>query len=106
MSIKQKGRLADREKVLLALNQADGLSNAALRAELELSDTRYNEIIKQLLKDGFVEKYRCYGGGIRITGLGEKNTIKFTDSIPSTVKNEKALYPPLVEYLNLQSQEM
>jgi TPR repeat protein len=39
---------------------------------LNLSDDRYDVVRDELLRDGLVEKYRCAGGGLRLTRKGKK----------------------------------
>lgn len=105
VSKKSQGRQPDTIRVMRLLDEAGGLSNATVRAELNLSDTRYNEIKKSLLEEEAIEKYRCRGGGVRLTSKGEKSLPKNPETPKSTVKAESGLYVPLVDYLTKQSEE-
>lgn len=99
------GRPPDNLRVLRALLGSDGLSNAYLRTELNLSDSRYDEIKTALLKEGLIEKYRCQGGGIRLTKKGDKS-ISTSEGVPtSSVQTERDLYDPFISVLNKQAQE-
>lgn len=100
-----KGRPADITRVMRLLQETEGLSNSYIRSELNLTDTRYGEIKKSLLDEGAVAKYRCRGGGIRLTPEGEASIPIVEDGPLSTVKYEKDLYAPLVQYLEQQSKE-
>lgn len=97
--MKKMGRTSDRDRVLLALSESDGLSNAYLRSELDLTDKRYAEIKEALLKEGLIEKYRCHSGGVCLTRKGEKKVPVFGGDSKSRVSKEADLYGPLISYL-------
>lgn len=100
-----QGRPADSDRVLRLLQQTSGLSNPAIRTELNLADTRYQEIRQSLIQEGLVEAYRCRGGGIRLTTRGESSVPTDENAPQSTVKAEKNLYQPLIKLLEQQSTE-
>lgn len=99
------GRPTDEQRVMRFLADSDGMSNPSIRTELNLSDGRYEEIKRDLLEQGYIEKYRCYGGGIRLTLIGEKNVPIEEDPVASTVQRERDLYKPLIDFLVKQSKE-
>lgn len=100
-----RGRPTDTLRVLRALLESDGLSNSYLRTELNLTDNRYEEIRKSLLDEGAVQKYRCRGGGIRLTKAGEKSIPVIEGGPSSSVTKEKELYKPIEEFLRRQAKE-
>jgi len=102
----KQGRPKDDMRVLRLIDAGGGMSNARLRAELDLSDTRYQEIKKLLLDDGYVEPYRCRSGGLKLTKDGQKKLESgANDRITSNVKKENDLYKPLQEYLKKTADE-
>lgn len=105
MAKSNAGRPTDTLRVLRALFESDGLSNAYLRAELNLTDSRYEEIQKSLLDEKLIEKYRCRSGGVRLTKKGEQSVPVPEKGPPSSVKYEKDLYEPLIDFLKRQAQE-
>lgn len=106
MTRKRKGRPTDDIRVLRLIDAGGGMSNARLRAELDLSDTRYQEIKKLLLANGYVEPYRCRSGGLKITKDGQTELKRdTTEPIDSSVKKEQDLYKPLQEYLDRTARE-
>lgn len=100
-----QGRPADADRVLRLLQQTSGLSNPAIRTELDLADNRYQEIRQALIQEELVESYRCRGGGIRLTTRGESSVPTDENGPQSTVKAEKNLYQPLIKLLEQQSSE-
>ncbi len=101
----QQGRKSDTERIIKALAGSErGLTNSYLKSELNLSDERYFSIREELLCDGDIEKYRCRGGGIHLTGPGEKKAHKYK-KVVSKVPDEKALYSPLCELLHKNIKE-
>lgn len=89
---------SDRDRILNLLVETGGLSNARVKVELDLSDERYAVVRRSLLDEGFVEKYVCRGGGLRLTKQGEKAVVPVEETV-SGVAQEKDLYDPLVERL-------
>jgi hypothetical protein len=63
----QMPRVSDRDRVLRLLSETEGLSNNRIKTELDLPDERYAAVRDMLLDDSLIEKYQCYGGGIRLT---------------------------------------
>jgi hypothetical protein len=66
------GKQPDRVKILNLLDEKGGLPNRQVKQALNLSDARYAAVRNELKRDGLVEKYRCRGGGIRLTRKGKK----------------------------------
>lgn len=66
------GRQPDRVKILNLLDEKGGLPNRQVKRALNLSDARYGAVRNELKRDGLVEKYRCRGGGLRLTRKGKK----------------------------------
>jgi DNA-binding MarR family transcriptional regulator len=66
------GRQPDRVKILNFLDEKGGLPNRQVKQALNLSDARYGAVCNELKRDGLVEKYRCRGGGLRLTRKGKK----------------------------------
>jgi len=97
-------RISDRDRILRMLVNSDGLSNARIRAELSLDDSRYAKTVSALLKEGLVETYRCRSGGLRLTKQGEKAAPKVVEG-KSGVAKETELYEHLVSCLTTQAQE-
>jgi hypothetical protein len=62
----------DRVKILNLLDEKWGLPNHQVKQALNLSDARYGAVRNELKRDGLVEKYRCRGGGLRLTRKGKK----------------------------------
>ena len=60
-------RVSDRDRVLRLLSETEGLSNNRIKTELDLPDERYATVRDMLLDDSLIDKYQCYGGGIRLT---------------------------------------
>lgn len=106
MSVGNQGRPTDETRVLRLIDAAGGMSNARLRAELELTDTRYQKVKRSLLEKGYVEPYRCRSGGLMLTKDGQ-NALSgtATETIQSNVNREKELYGPLKEYLERAAEE-
>jgi S1-C subfamily serine protease len=67
-----RGKIPDRIRILRLLDGREGLSTRQIKLALNLSDDRYNVVRDELLRDGLVEKYRCAGGGLRLTRKGKK----------------------------------
>jgi Mn-dependent DtxR family transcriptional regulator len=67
-----RGRTPDRIRVLSLLDGKEGLSSLQIKRALHFASSRYKEVRGELLRDGLVEKYVCRGGGLRLTGKGEK----------------------------------
>jgi predicted transcriptional regulator len=97
-------KLSDRDRVLGLLIDVDGLSNVRVKTELNLSDDRYQNVRQKLIDEGMVEKYVCYGGGVRLTKKGEKEITVEID-IESSVEKESDLYDPFLKMLQLQIEE-
>lgn len=86
------GRLArpsDRDRIIWLLSEG-GTSNQQVKAGLGLEDSRYAAVIEELLSEGLVEKYRCRGGGIRLTSKGLRQ--KPLPESSSAVSKEAELY--------------
>ncbi len=83
MAKKKVNGLEESEKKMLSLLEGrDGLSNAYIRSELNLDDEQFYLSIKEsLLKKGWVEKYRCRGGGLRLTTKGESQAANLKKNI-------------------------
>jgi hypothetical protein len=97
-------RVSDRDRVLRLLSETEGLSNNRIKTELDLPDERYATVRDMLLDDSLIEKYQCYGGGIRLTRKGEKESPSY-DGTGSTIENEAALYKPLIAFLEKEADE-
>jgi hypothetical protein len=97
-------RVSDRDRVLRLLSETEGLSNNRIKTELDLPDERYATVREALLDDSLIEKYQCYGGGIRLTRKGEKESPSY-DGVGSTIENETALYKPLIAFLEKEADE-
>lgn len=96
-------RPTDKDRLVWLLQEEGGTSNQQIRSTLNLTDKRYSELTQKLIREGFVEKYRCRGGGIRLTEEGTQ-----IDALPgsvSAVANEKALYPHFVKALIAEAKE-
>jgi hypothetical protein len=65
-------RIKDRDRVLDLLRETEGLSSRQIKADLKLSDERYNVVRQHLLAKKLVTKYACRGGGIRLNPEGHK----------------------------------
>jgi hypothetical protein len=98
-------RIADRDRVLLLLDDTEGLSNLKVKNELNLADERYRRIRDQLIEERLLEKYVCRGGGIRLTRRGEREVPRAKSGPDSTVEREAALYEPLAAFLRQQAEE-
>jgi len=97
-------KIKDTERVIRLLQETEGLSSRKIKAELDLTDDRYVAVRRKLLIDGFVEKYACRGGGIRLTPKGDKAT-PTQEYASSTVNHESDLYLPFVALLEEQAEE-
>lgn len=96
-----QGRISDKERILKALvggGAGQVLSSAYLKGELNLSNDRYAQLRDELINEGLVEKYRCRGGGLRLTEKGEKSAPKISE-YPSAVNKEDDLYDPVCKTL-------
>ena len=60
------GRPSDKDRVIWLLSEQGGTSNQQVKGSLDLSDSRYTQVIEDLWSEGLIEKYRCRGGGIRL----------------------------------------
>lgn len=49
------------------------MSNLKIRTLLNLSEETYANVREELLQARLVEKYACYGGGIRLTRKGKRH---------------------------------
>lgn len=101
-SAAKQGRPSDATRILRILMEADGSTNSRLKTETELSDDRYNKVKKELLDQGYIEQYRCRGGGIKITNNGEKSLNTQKDNYKSIVSGEKDLYEPFSKIIKKQ----
>ncbi|WP_437320727.1 hypothetical protein [Sorangium sp. So ce385] len=97
-------RISDRDRVLNLLAETGGLSNARIKAELNLGDDRYEEVRTGLIEEGLAEKYVCRGGGLRLTKRGEREVSPKYEA-QSSVDKEQELYSPLVDALLRDSPE-
>jgi hypothetical protein len=95
-------KLADRDRILRLLSETEGLSNTRIKTELDLGDDRYTTVRDELIGNNLVEKYQCYGGGIRLTRKGEKESPDYNGS---STTDESALYPPLVDFLEREAED-
>ena len=92
-------RMKDDERILDLLSGSPvGLSNQRIKNELKLKDDRYDTVREELLNNGWVEKYACRGGGIRLTAKGEKEVAP-DGSVSSSVEREEDLYPFVTDAL-------
>ena len=96
-------RVSDRYRILRLLRGTEGLSNSRIKTELDLPDERYSDVRDSLIDEGLVEKYQCYGGGVRLTRRGERESPDY-DGV-STAENEAALYKPMVAFLEKEADE-
>jgi hypothetical protein len=96
-------RMSDRDRILRLLSETEGLSNNRIKTELDLPDERYETVRDELLANNLIEKYQCYGGGIRLTRKGEKESPSYDGA--STIDNEAALYKPLIAFLEKEADE-
>ncbi|MGH8652604.1 MAG: hypothetical protein ACREYE_10745 [Gammaproteobacteria bacterium] len=96
-------RPTDTDRLLWLLQEQGGTSNQQIRSTLNLTDKRYGELKERLIADEFIEKYRCRGGGIRLTAKGAR--IDALSGNVSAVANEKALYPYFVNALAAEAKE-
>jgi hypothetical protein len=96
-------RPSDKDRVLWLLQEIGGTSNQQIRSVLSLADDRYKKIIQELLNEDNIEKYRCRGGGIRITTKGAG--VKALPEAKSSVTKEKDLYVPFVSTLESEVAE-
>lgn len=76
-----------------------------MKSELDLSDNRYEAVRNELIEDGVVEKYRCRGGGIRLTREGIKEGPSDASDFESSVSRENDLYRPFAETLRAEAEE-
>lgn len=97
-------RMSDRDRILNFLADSDGLSSQLVKTELNLSSDRYDSVIGELIADKLVEKYRCRGGGIRLTKKGENAKTEQIEAI-SSVGKESQLYDPFVKFLRSAAEE-
>lgn len=96
-------RPTDNDRLLWLLQEQGGTSNQQIRSTLNLTNKRYNDLNAELIADEVIEKYRCRGGGIRLTAKGaKKNAFPGTTS---AVGNEQALYPHLIKSLAAEAKE-
>lgn len=89
--------------MLWLLQEQGGTSNQQVRSVLTLGDDRYKKLTQQLLTEGIIEKFRCRGGGIRLTEKGSK-----AGALPeaeSAVQKEKDLYAPFITALEYEVAE-
>lgn len=96
-------RPTDTDRLLWLLQEQGGTSNQQIRSTLNLTDKRYDDLKGKLIADEIIEKYRCRGGGIRLTAKGAKKNA--LPGATSAVKNEQALYPHLVKSLVAEAEE-
>lgn len=96
-------RLSDKERVLWLLQEQGGTSNQQIRSVLNLSDGRYRTIIQELLTEESIEKYRCHGGGIRLSSTRAR--IDVLPEVKSSVDKEKDLYAPFIRALEAAALE-
>jgi DNA-binding MarR family transcriptional regulator len=96
-------RPADKDRILWLLQEQGGTSNQQIRSVLDLDVDRYKKLVDALTKEGIVEKYRCHGGGIRLTEKGDKKEV--LQEAKSAVQKEKDLYAPFVEILEEEADE-
>ena len=89
---------------MILLSDAEGLSNARVRTELNLSNERYFDLRNELIENELVEIYVCRGGGVRLTRKGEKE-VALEPEAGSSVSKEQGLYTPFIEMLNGQASE-
>lgn len=98
-------RIPDKDRILRALAESGGSSNAYIRTELGFEDGRYKELKEELKNEELLQLYQCRGGGVRLTTAGY-DAAKATQSYgSSSVAKEKNLYQPLVDYLEKQAEE-
>lgn len=94
---------ADKDRILWLLQEQGGTSNHQIRSVLGLADDRYKKLTQQLLDEQIIEKFRCRGGGIRLTDKGSK-----AGALPgakSAVEKEKDLYGPFIAALEAEAKE-
>ena len=77
-----RGKIPDRIRIVRLLDGREGLSTRQIKLALNLSDDRYNVVRDELLRDDLVEKYRCAGGGLRLTRKGKKVVAQSRASAP------------------------
>lgn len=86
------GRPSDRDRVIWLLSEQGGTSNQQVKGTLGLDDSRYAGVTEELFSEGLVEKYRCRGGGIRLTTKGLRQ--RPLPGSSSAVNKESELYEP------------
>ena len=96
-------RPSDTDRILWVLQEQGGTSNQQIRSALNLSDDRYKTLVRQLIDGEIVEKYRCRGGGVRLTAKGSKQGA--LPGAESSVEKEKDLYAPFVRLLQAEADE-
>ncbi len=95
-------RPPDRNRLLWLLQEQGGTSNQQIRSVLNLKDDRYRELVNELLDEQIIEKFRCRGGGIRLTEKGAKSGVPGAES---AVAKERNLYEPFIEALKAEAEE-
>ncbi len=99
-------RPSDKDRLLWLLTEHGGLSNPYLKSELRMEDSRYLTIVNSLIEDGVIEKYRCRGGGLRLSNKGERTAADLTKgAATSGVSKEKDLYAPFCEILRAEGKQ-
>jgi DNA-binding MarR family transcriptional regulator len=96
-------RPSDKERIIWLLSEEGGTSNQQVKATLGLDDSRYKNVLDELRSEGLVEKYRCHGGGIRLTSKGLKQ--KPLSQSGSAVDREVDLYLLFQNALIYEAQE-
>lgn len=90
-------RPSDKDRVIWLLSEQGGTSNQQVKATLGLDDSRYKTVADELRGEGILEKYRCRGGGVRLTNKGLKQ--KVLPESGSAVGKEVELYAPFKKAL-------
>lgn len=96
-------RPKDRDRLLWLLQEQGGTSNQQVRSVLNLGDDRYRKLTQALLDEQIIERYRCRGGGIRLTEKGAK--AKALPEAVSAVATENDLYAPFISALEAEAIE-
>lgn len=93
---------SDVDRILRLLYENTSMSNAQIKARLNLKDDRYTTLKDQMLADTLVERSRGRGGGIKITRKGEKQVAASDHDQTSTVSKESDLYNPFIETIEAE----